>query len=703
MSGNIGDNLDSARYRHLVGRDEEIALFRSALEATSLPFSVLYLFGPGGVGKTTLLRTFSVACRQVQIPAYGVDGRNMETTPEGFLRALQGALGLSSAKDVLAALADPACRRVLMVDTFETLEPLHGWIRDSFLPPLGGNTLVVLAGRTQPPVAWRADPGWQTIIHPLSLRNFSPDDSRAYLQRRLVPEGHYPAILRFTHGHPLALSLVADVLDQRGSIGFEPEAAPDVIQALLERFAQKVPTPAHQEALEICALVRLTTEPLLAHTMSTAPAEAREMFDWLRSLSFIESGWRGVFPHDLAREALLADLRWRNPDRYAELHLRARAYYGVRLKETKGLEQQRILFDYVFLHRDSVVVRTAFAWQDSNSLVTDELREMDYPALVAMTERQEGSESARLLEHWLARQPEGTLVFREAQANEEIADPAGYALLLALQETTPAERNADPAVKAAWDYLQCHAPLRPGEAATHFRFWMARDTYQAVSPVQSLIIINKLRKCLTIAGLAYTFFPCSDPGLWEPLFAYAEMRRIPEADFEVGGKRYGVFGNDWRTLSPTAWLALLAEKEVAEGRPVSVPKSETLLVLSEPEFAAALREALRNYTQPALLRINPLLRSKLVAERAGANAPLPEKIAILQMLLRDAAESLESSQRAARGYRAVLHTYLKPASSQEQAADLLDLPFSTYRRHLAEGIGQITEILWQGEIGGWAK
>ena len=34
-----------------------------------------------------------------------------------------------------------------------------------------------------------------------------------------------------------------------------------------------------------------------------------ELFEWLRNLSFIESGPLGLFPHDLAREALVADLR----------------------------------------------------------------------------------------------------------------------------------------------------------------------------------------------------------------------------------------------------------------------------------------------------------------------------------------------------------------------------------------------------------
>ena len=87
------------------------------------------------------------------------------------------------------------------------------------------------------------------------------------------------------------------------------------------------------------------------------------LFDWLRGLSFIESQADGLFPHDLAREALTVDLRWRNPDWYKELHKRARNYYTARVSQTSGLEQQRLLYDFVFLHRENVVIRSMLEWQ----------------------------------------------------------------------------------------------------------------------------------------------------------------------------------------------------------------------------------------------------------------------------------------------------------------------------------------------------
>jgi hypothetical protein len=94
------------------------------------------------------------------------------------------------------------------------------------------------------------------------------------------------------------------------------------------------------------------------------------------------------------------------------------------------------------------------------------------------------------------------------------------------------------------------------------------------------------------------------------------------------------------------------------------------------------------------------MRSRLVLEKAGATSDVSARVATLQGLIRRAAESLQASPREAKLYRALFHTYLQPAPTQEQAAEVLDLPFSTFRHHLKAGIARVTDILWQKEIGG---
>ena len=272
--------------------------------------------------------------------------------------------------------------------------------------------------------------------------------------------------------------------------------------------------------------------------------------------------------------------------------------------------------------------------------------------------------------------------------------PLGFMLLVRLDQVSPEQRERDPAIHAACCHLERSSPLRPGETALYYRFWMGRDTYQAVSTIQSLIIVNIIRQDLMTPNLAYTFHQCQDAGFWSPVFAYARKERLPDADFTVGGHQYGVFGHDWRVLPTNAWLSALAEQELDGEAEVEPRRTEPLLVLSEPDFWAAAREALRGFQNPASLRANPLLRSRLVVERVGAQATSAAKADALCALIKEASDALEASPRLARGCHAVYHTYLHPAPTQEMAAEHLGLPFSTYRRHLTEGVAQITEWLW---------
>ena len=695
MTIRLADRLIAARRRRFVGRSPELAQLHSALKADELPFQLLYVHGPGGVGKTTLLSEFGYLAEQAGFQYAHLDARGVEPAPETFTSALRAALGLDPAASVPDDLAARPGRTLVLIDTYEALAPLDEWLRNTFLPQLSDNTLVVLAGRNPPAPGWQTDPGWQTLIRTLPLRNLSPEESRTYLAKRQVPPAEHQKVLEFTHGHPLALSLVADVLDQRPGQSFQPESAPDVVKTLLEQFVQKAPGPAHRAALEACAQVRLMNEALLAQML--AMPEVHELFDWLRGLSFIESRLEGLFPHDLAREALAADLRWRNPDWHAELHRRARSYYSGRLNQTREPAQaQRVLLDYVYLHRDNPMVRPFMEWQSGGSgLLLDSARPSDLPAVLALVRQYEGDASARLAEGWFHQAP-GWLLLRASDGA-----PAGFVAMLGLQQANAADLGADPATAAAWRYLQARTPLRAGEIATHFRFWMAQDCYQAVSPIQSLIFVNMVRHYLTTPGLAFTFIPCAEPDFWAPMFAYADLARLLECDFEVGGRRYGVYGHDWRAMPPMAWLALLGEREVAAGPQGAPPPqaSEPLVVLSQDEFGQAVRDALRDFARPDLLRASPLLRARLVVEQRGSQTAPAERVAVLQALLREGVEALQASARDAKLYRAVYHTYLQPLATQEKVAEKLDLPFSTYRRHLKAGVARLTDGLWAREIG----
>lgn len=112
-----------------------------------------------------------------------------------------------------------------------------------------------------------------------------------------------------------------------------------------------------------------------------------------------------------------------------------------------------------------------------------------------------------------------------------------------------------------------------------------------------------------------------------------------------------------------------------------------------------MRDALRGLNRPAGLATNPLLRSRLIVDQIGDAVGTPEREVRPRRTLVEAAQALGSDPRNTKLQRALHHTYVQPAPTQAQTAELLDLPFSTYRRHLTAGIAAVTELLWRRELG----
>jgi hypothetical protein len=189
----------------------------------------------------------------------------------------------------------------------------------------------------------------------------------------------------------------------------------------------------------------------------------------------------------------------------------------------------------------------------------------------------------------------------------------------------------------------------------------------------------------------------ADPARFEPMFSSIHIWRTPQADFEVGGRRYGVFAHDWRVETVAQWMMAKVDRASQIDASIAAEPVAPLLVLSEADFAEAVRQALRDYARGDALAHNPLLRTRLL-HGAATRCAGPEA---LRALLREAAEALEHGTPMDRKlHLAIWHTYLQPAATQERAAELLDLPFNTYRYQLARGTQRITDWLWRRELAG---
>src|SRR4051794_26472082 len=171
----VADRLKRSRRRRFVGRAAELELFLEALGASEPPFSVLWLHGPGGVGKTALLGAFAEAAEDAGVGIVTLDVRPIEPSPPAFLGELRRALGLPAQASPLEALAGRGAV-VLLLDTFEAAPGLEDWLREQFVPALPACALVVVASRNAPGEAWRRGAGWGGLRRGGSVGKLGADE-----------------------------------------------------------------------------------------------------------------------------------------------------------------------------------------------------------------------------------------------------------------------------------------------------------------------------------------------------------------------------------------------------------------------------------------------------------------------------------------------------------------------------------------------
>jgi hypothetical protein len=540
--GTIGDWLHEETGRHFVGRTAELDLVRTASQASEPPVPLIYLHGPGGIGKTALLDRMASFAEPTGRLAVRLDLHTVEPTPSAFLAAFAAVLGRADG-DVTPESLSECGRLLVLVDTVELGESLLGWLRRDVVANLPASALVVLAGRNPPPPEWLADPAWRALSHVVALGNLSEEEVGRYLRLQGVEAGSHHRLWALTRGHPLALSLVVDMLGQQDDVDHDVVDlmdTPEVVRSLMHRFVGEIPDPRHRRALAVCAHARTTTEDLLRSAMDVD--DASELFEWLRRRPFIEEGRFGLFPHDLARDVLDTDLRWRDRVGYEELHVRIRAHLFARVRTSASVWQQQAAADIVYLHRLHPSMRDLFDWPHLGNVRVRLPADGDVVPILEMTERRQGADQAELARHWIDRQP---AAFRVVRTGDEIV---GYVALLRLHEATEEDIAADPGTAAAWSYAMAHDPPRRGDTVTAVRFAVdAAHDHPSATLVEGFAVAHILHTATT-PDLTWDFIAPWQSVDIEPMMNHVGYRRVAEAEFDIGGGHHVVFARDWRRL-----------------------------------------------------------------------------------------------------------------------------------------------------------
>jgi AAA ATPase domain len=625
------------------GRAVELAFLERCLDDADPAASVVLITGPGGIGKSTLLREAARRARDRGISVVAIDGRELGPAPEMLEAALRDA----------ARHARP----LVLLDSYERMTALGPYLRRELLPGLPDQALVVIAGRGTPDPGWFTG-GWESVTARLDLGVLEPREAQRLLAAYGLDDARVPDIVDWAAGSPLALALAADaaLADADWNAATGPDR-PDIIKSLLHRLVETELHDIRPSALGIAVVARTTTRELVRGVLPDEDAETG--YRQLSGLTVTEPLGDGFTMHELVRKALLADLRQRNPELERDLRRRIIDYLYARAKAGEPL----LMIDMAHLVEDPLK-RWGFGWDGYASFRIDNVRGDDADRIEAEHGDRQPQLWWQLTRRFFADSPEHVAVARDR--GDQIC---GYMVCMT-PATAPAFADADPLI-GPW-LAHARQQARYGDSV----LWHAAVDLTGQGKVQAMLgMAGVLRTGAANPRFAYLPIDPSYPGATE--FARAVgAAHLAELDADIGGQQVHCYRLDY---GPAGLFDRLRDQVYSE---------LGLLAPSPPPGPAVdlgtVREVLKNFRVPRELARSPLAAGTTVQERAES----------VRRLVRDGAQQAFGDSETEKLLHSVLvYGYLDPLRSHEEAASRLCLSRAAYFRRLRTAVERLAEYL----------
>ncbi|MCW2951693.1 MAG: ATPase [Conexibacter sp.] len=668
----IGARVAERDRRRFVGRAPELAFLERCLEGDA-DASVVFVHGPGGIGKSTLLRELARRAGALGRRAHFVEGRELAPAPQALDEAL------SAARQDRAPL--------VLIDTYERMGALDGYLRASVVAGLPERSLVVVAGRERPSRGW-FEGGWESLAVALELGGLSVEESLELLIAHGLEEGERASdLVAWAQGSPLALALASD-----DAFATVPSPAPgredgverpELVRALIHRLAEAELDGPHPGPLAVAAIARVTTLELLREVLPDV--DAVQAYMWLRERSFAEPLGDGIALHDLVRKALRADLRHRDLER--ERMLRRRIVDHLHARARAGHELLSIDLAHLV---ENEAIRWGFSWEGSGEYRVDEVRSGDADEVRRRLAERGVPERWAHTAPYFEGAPERISIVRDLEDRIR-----GFQLSVTIA-TAPEFSAEDPLLGPWLEHAREHAG--DGDAV----LWQVAVDFSGDprGRVQAMLGMSGMLRS-GVVNPRFSYLPI-DPRL-ESAVRFAQMsggQHVPELDRELDGHpmqcwvidfgRGGLIGAQRDLVyaelglvpppaqqpSPTGSDALAAAAGGA-GLPDAADAAPVVTVED-------VREALRNLRVPHKLAASPLASGATQEQRAAsARARIDDA----------AARAFGETPNEELLRRVLVRGYLDPAPSHEQAADELALSRAAYFRRLRAAAERVAALL----------
>lgn len=305
----LGDRALRSDADRFVGRADALAAFDRLVDPHG-GLRLLFVHGPGGIGKSALLRELRRRAASAGMTVSAFDGRV-----------------LPIAADLLAAAVEPGSGAGLVViDEVEALAIGLPALRQLLLDALPDDARVVLAGRTPPDRGWLAD-SLDGLAVDVPMSPLTEAEALELLRRRGVsdPQRQRTA-LRWAEGYPLALALAA-----ASGPGADEVAGGELDGRLIRHLAGAEIDGVDSDLLLVAAITWAVDARLIAAALPGR--NTRADIPTLLGLSLTQQVGNRVVLHSLLAPAVRTVLRSRDPARYRAIKVRIADHLAVRARD----------------------------------------------------------------------------------------------------------------------------------------------------------------------------------------------------------------------------------------------------------------------------------------------------------------------------------------------------------------------------------
>ena len=552
MSSFHHTRLQQQIFRSFVGRTEEMATLLTILDHDGP--TVMFVHGIGGIGKSTLLDVFAMEAQMREAVVVRLDCRSIKPSEEGFLYELNAAIGgdASNLIETAIRLSGLGSRVILALDAYEVYRMRDTWLRQVFIPSLSDNVRVLLFGREAPVSTWFTSPGWHGLFQSIRLNPLSNAESEELLLRSGMSAIDTPRVVQFTHGHPLALKLAAAAIAERPNLTLKEVESQHVVAELTRLYLADVQDLLTREALEAASVIRRATRSLLS--VMLPHAAPNDLYDRLKALPFVDSGSDGLVIHEMVQQAIAAELRAADPDKY----------FGYRRAAWKQLRTEfptigrtaiwRYTADMIYLIEHPAIHGTFFP-SDAHLHAVEPATSQDEQAVCAIILQQDGPEMLTAIQYWWQRAPEAFHVARDR--NGEIS---GFYCMFFTARVSPHDLSANPITCHWWQDL-CENPVPDDQGVLFAVRWIAARTGECSSPVQGALWLDIKRTYMEFPQTRRIYNMVHDAAYWFPIMKQLGFRTVSCAPLTLDGKSYLSIVNDFGPTLVPGWMAGLVDAQ----------------------------------------------------------------------------------------------------------------------------------------------